>query len=87
MPTLSKTPDYDSGWVDLVAGGSKTITHNLGTTNALVYVEDDLSDDGLGISPRGYVSRLLYDFTSTQITIQEMEGATVKTRLKMWKLG
>lgn len=37
-------PDYDSGWIAISCGQSKTFTHNLGTDDTFVYIEKKLPD-------------------------------------------
>jgi len=84
---LPKTPDYDSGWVALNALDTITITHNLGTTNVLMFWVRDLTGEGIGICPQSaYIGCVLYNLTTTQITCDETAGVDGPIRIKIWKL-
>lgn len=57
---LSKTPDFDSGWVALGMGATIAITHGLGTTDVLMFWVRDLTGEGIGIVPQsGYIGCFL----------------------------
>ena len=47
-------PAYDSGWVSGEEGEELVFTHNLGTTNVLVYLTGNDTDGMLGIHQYEY---------------------------------
>jgi hypothetical protein len=61
---MSASADYSSGWIDLIAGQSKILTHNLGG-NAEDYVVDMMFNDtdstanSQGVNQRAYGGRTL----------------------------
>jgi hypothetical protein len=91
-------PAWDSGWFNISKGEEKTRTHNLGTTDVLVYMigkEDDA---------RPYIHQMNYggeckewdvwcgawwrDLTTTEITVKRADGDDHwnYVRIMIWKI-
>ena len=91
-------PDYDSGWVSLPKG-DKMFTHNLGTTNVLVYVIGNYPiaspyihqmDYGGEITHSGlnHYGAYWHELTTTTITVHRhgQDGNWEYGRVMLWKL-
>lgn len=82
---LSRTPDYDSGW--LVYGDTevKELTHNLGTTKVVIQVEIDYGEYGIMLT-EGLSMVHAFDMTETTVNVESWMPDGNKIRLMMWKL-
>jgi len=75
-------PDYDSGWLSIPAGQSRTLPHALNTTNVLVYM--------IGYDDTGYyVHQLAYggDATGTGNVYGAWWCKLTETSIEIYRLG
>lgn len=90
-------PKYDSGWVTLIAGQNKNFTHNLNTTNVLVYMigkDADGANDIHQINFGGetdnwqYWGAYWFDLTETKIMVrrQPQDIDWDEVRIMIWKI-
>jgi len=85
-----RAPAYDSGWVSINQGQVLTFTHNLGTTEVLVYVigNDTTGDNGIHQMGYGDNSLLWYRLNSTTISVYRLipEDFWTEVRVMIWKI-
>jgi len=87
------SPDYDSGWLNLTRG-ENVLSHNLGTTELLVYLLGRNSSDTHQLNYGGTLYGTLWygarfhELTSTNITITRMasDREWPEARVQIWKI-
>lgn len=91
-------PDYDSGWFNITQGKSVILTHNLTTTNVLVYMIGKYSDYaspyihqhdyGGELSGSSYYGAYWSDLTKTtiRVTRQGQDANWNYIRVVIWKI-
>jgi hypothetical protein len=96
LATKLGAPDYDSGFFNPSQGERATLTHNLGTTNVLVYMTGTAGGTS-GIHQIQYGSDAVatnqygaywYGLTTTSITIYRLPNDVnwIWIRVQIWKL-
>lgn len=90
------TPNYDSGWRDIAAGATLTLTHGLGTTDVYAYVVGNNAaglihqmDYGFALSgsSRYGLAWLNLDSDSIWVTRGPEDGNWVQVRVMIWIIG
>jgi hypothetical protein len=80
------TPAYDSGWVYLETGAI-TLSHNLNTNNALVFMAGRNETGAVSHWDYGGNDNMWYDFTNTTITLESHNQWDWKyVRVMIWKI-
>jgi len=79
------TPDFDSGWVDVVPNSSQNISHNLGSINLLVQLQR--RTDGHIISNQGNGIDFYYELHDISVIRLFNETETLLTLdVRLWRL-
>jgi hypothetical protein len=90
-------PAYDSGWINISAGGGKTLNHNLNTTRLLVYFigytsiptnEGAINQMGYGGFTRNHYGAYWCELNDTTIDVRRESGDQrwEQFRVMIWRI-